>query len=291
MLDLVGAMKRAAARGRMLLDEAQLGFGFDEPAPPLGAPDSVHESADLDSARGAAPDASGSPNGASAAVPVRDHARPSRGTAARRAQAATLLNRLHALGLRGIDSITLMRTRRVMVSVIGSTLRIHEGYTTAPDTVLRAVVTFATARTRAARLAARDTILGHPVDRPPVQRRAEPPRPGDAPLLARLADAHADYNRRHFADALQRIPVRLSSRMKTRLGHYSPAGEDGPGAEIVLSRRHLRRDGWPETLHTLLHEMIHQWQDESGHPLDHGPTFRRKARDVGVLPRAKRPVG
>jgi hypothetical protein len=111
------------------------------------------------------------------------------------------------------------------------------------------------------------------------------------PLLARLADAHADYNRQHFADALQRIPVRLSSRMKTRLGHYSPAGEDGPGAEIVLSRRHLRRDGWPEALHTLLHEMIHQWQDESGHPLDHGPSFRRKAREVGVLPRAKRPVG
>jgi hypothetical protein len=278
MLDLFGAMKRAATRGRMLLDEAQLGFGFDEPpVAPVAAPD-----ARPDTATG---------ERSPVAEPSRETARPSRGTAARRAQAATLLNRLHALGLRGIDSITLMRTRRVMVSVIGSTLRIHEGYTTAPDAVLRAVVTFATARTRAARLAARDTILAHQVDRPPAQRREEPLRPGDAPLLARLADAHADYNRQHFADALQRIPVRLSSRMKTRLGHYSPAGEDGPGAEIVLSRRHLRRDGWPEALHTLLHEMIHQWQDESGHPLDHGPTFRRKARDVGVLPRAKRPVG
>lgn len=277
MLDLFGAMKRAASRGRMLLDEAQLGFGFDEPtAAPAPATPPVPE--DAAEAELRAPSA-------------RESARPSRGAAARRAQAATLLNRLHALGLRGIDTVALMHTRRVMVSVIGSTLRIHEGYTTAPEPVLRAVVTFATARTQAARLAARDTILAHPVDRPPAQRRAEPPRPGDGPLLARLADAHAEYNQRHFGGALRRIPVRLSSRMKTRLGHYSPAGEDGPSAEIVLSRRHLRRDGWPETLHTLLHEMIHQWQDESGHPLDHGPTFRRKAREVGVLPRAKRPVG
>jgi hypothetical protein len=277
MLDLFGAMKRAASRGRLLLDEAQLGFGFDEPT---AAPEPPTE-----------PVTNRAPDAEERAASVRESARPSRGAAARRAQAATLLNRLHALGLRGIDTVALMHTRRVMVSVIGSTLRIHEGYTTAPEPVLRAVVTFATARTQAARLAARDTILAHPVDRPPAQRRAEPPRPGDGPLLARLADAHAEYNQRHFGGALRRIPVRLSSRMKTRLGHYSPAGEDGPSAEIVLSRRHLRRDGWPETLHTLLHEMIHQWQDESGHPLDHGPTFRRKAREVGVLPRAKRPVG
>jgi hypothetical protein len=40
--------------------------------------------------------------------------------------------------------------------------------------------------------------------------------------------------------------------------------------------------------HTLLHEMVHQWQAETGVPVDHGPTFRRKARQVGVLPGAKR---
>lgn len=294
MRDLFGVMKRAALRGRVLLDEAQLGFGFDVPSVPTSppAPTSAHSVAPTSAPAPESPPLATNREGERTSTAAdRETARPSRGAAARRAQAATLLNRLHALGLRGIDTVALMRTRRVMVSVIGSTLRIHEGYTTAPDPVLRAVVTFATARTKAARLAARDTILAHQVDRPPVQRRAEPPRPGDGPLLARLADAHADYNQRHFGNALSRIPVRLSSRMQTRLGHYSPAGEDGPGSEIVLSRRHLRRDGWPETLHTLLHEMIHQWQDESGHALDHGPTFRRKAREVGVLPRAKRPVG
>jgi hypothetical protein len=40
----------------------------------------------------------------------------------------------------------------------------------------------------------------------------------------------------------------------------------------------------------MLHEMVHQWQAESGLRIDHGRTFRRKAREVGVIPAAKRTV-
>jgi len=289
MRDLFGALRRAAGRGHVPADDAQLGFAF-------GATTDVAPSAGASSV-GAMPSPVAPPSreapGATRRATEHEPSgrRRFKGTAARRAQAAILMQRLRALGLRGIDTVALMHTRRTMVSVVGSTLRVHEDYTLAPDAVLRAIVTFATARTHAARRAARDVILSHPVERPAPTRRAEPARPGDAPLLARLADAHAELNARHFAGALSRIPVKLSSRMKTRLGHYAPKGEDGPQAEIVLSRRHLRRDGWAETLHTLLHEMVHQWQDESGLPLDHGPAFRRKAKEVGVLPRAKRPVG
>jgi hypothetical protein len=57
-----------------------------------------------------------------------------------------------------------------------------------------------------------------------------------------------------------------------------------------MSRRHLRHDAWEEVEHTLLHEMVHQWQAETGQPVDHGPGFRRKAREVGALPRARRPA-
>jgi len=305
MLDMIGAVKRLANRGRLAVSEAQLGFDFFASA-------DASASAAVSAAVSDRPDVAASSGTGSATLaerpgtlapgrrpeassPVEEspaaRARPSRGASARRAQSATLLHRLHTLGLHTVDTITLMRTRRTMVSLMGRTLRIHEGYATAPEPVLRAVVTFATARTRAARLAARDVILAHPVDRPAAQRREEPVRPGDAPLLARLADAHAELNAQHFGGSLTRIPVRLSGRMKTRLGHFSPAGEDAVGSEIVLSRRHLRRDGWAEALHTLLHEMVHQWQDETARPLDHGPAFRRKAREVGVLPRARRPVG
>jgi len=59
-------------------------------------------------------------------------------------------------------------------------------------------------------------------------------------------------------------------------------------AEIVVSRRHIRRHGWEEALHTLLHEMVHQWQDEQGFAIDHGSSFRAKAREVGITPSARR---
>jgi hypothetical protein len=40
----------------------------------------------------------------------------------------------------------------------------------------------------------------------------------------------------------------------------------------------------------MLHEMVHQWQAETGQQIDHGRTFRQKAREVGVIPSAKRTI-
>jgi hypothetical protein len=34
--------------------------------------------------------------------------------------------------------------------------------------------------------------------------------------------------------------------------------------------------------------MVHQWQDEHGQVIDHGPTFRARARAVGIAPSARR---
>jgi hypothetical protein len=78
--------------------------------------------------------------------------------------------------------------------------------------------------------------------------------------------------------------------MRTRLGELAVELRSGRPLEIAISRRHLARHDWAEVEHTLLHEMVHQWQAESGLRVDHGPTFRRKAREVGVLPAARREV-
>jgi hypothetical protein len=78
--------------------------------------------------------------------------------------------------------------------------------------------------------------------------------------------------------------------MKSRLGHYTLRGQTRHQQEIVISRRHIRRHGWDEALQTLLHEMVHQWQDETGRPVDHGLEFRRKSKVVGIIPRARRSV-
>ncbi len=75
--------------------------------------------------------------------------------------------------------------------------------------------------------------------------------------------------------------------MKSRLGHYT-AAQDGEGGEIAVSWRHVRRHAWQEVLDTLLHEMVHQWQDETGRPIDHGRVFRAKAREVGIEAAARR---
>ena len=78
--------------------------------------------------------------------------------------------------------------------------------------------------------------------------------------------------------------------MRRRLGHYVAPTRAGDPAEIAISRRHLRRDGWAQAVETLLHEMVHQWQDERGLPIDHGRTFRKKAREVGIPASASRTV-
>ena len=204
--------------------------------------------------------------------------------------AEVLLAALRRLGLRGIDRLRFTRNRTVMVSFSGGELRVHEGYRDAPPEVLRAVVSFVCGRTRAERRSAREAILAHQIVRPAgsAPRRRERARPEDEPAVAQLRRFHAHYNRVYFGGRLKAVPIRLSARMRTRLGHYTAAAPTGDPAEIVIGSEHIRRHGWEEALHTLLHEMVHQWQDEAGHPVDHGATFRTKAREVGITASARR---
>ncbi len=203
--------------------------------------------------------------------------------------AGGLLARLRALGLRRIDRCTLTRNRTVMVSFGQGELRVHEGYLAADDRVLRAIVTFVNGRTRAERRAAQRVIVAAAAVAHVAPRAPERTHPDDEPLVERLRAMHAALNAEHFGGTLRAVPLRVSRRMKSRLGHYVPAGTHGQ-VEIVISRRHIRRDGWADARDTLLHEMVHQWQDETGLPVDHGAAFRRKAREVGATPSAKRVV-
>jgi hypothetical protein len=202
-----------------------------------------------------------------------------------------LLARLRTLGLRRIERCRLTRNRNVMVSYRGRDLRVHQGYLAAPESVHRAIVRFVEGRTRADRRGAQREILSFKIEMPVREpRRREVTRPEDEPISATLVEWHARFNAEHFGGALKVVPVRISRRMKSRLGHYSAARGSQPG-EIAISWRHLRRHGWSEALQTLLHEMVHQWQDETGRPLDHGPGFRAKAREVGITASAKRAPG
>jgi len=203
-----------------------------------------------------------------------------------------LMERFRALGMKRMTQVRLTRNRNVMVSFRGTELRVHRGYLGAPDDVLRAIVVFVEGRTRAERLRARRRLLAHPItaDDLSARRSRERTHPDDERLVARFTEEHARFNTDLFGGELRAIQVRVSRRMRARLGHYTAATKSGDPPEIAISRRHLRRHGWDEALQTLLHEMVHQWQDERGMPIDHGRAFRQKARSLGIAPHARRVV-
>lgn len=206
----------------------------------------------------------------------------------------SLPGRLHRVGLGSDIKVTLTRNRQVLVSLSPSAgLRLHAGYAWAPDEVLRAIVTFVSPGIpRVRRVEARRIFLRFPVElhapsRDAPSRRAVPEE--HLPHMARLERLHQILNDRHFAGVLRPVPIRLSDGMRRRLGEYA-APSPGRPAEIVLSHRHIRRDGWQAATQTLLHEMVHQWQYESGQPVDHGPAFRARAREVGIPAAASVPA-
>lgn len=212
-----------------------------------------------------------------------------------RPESALLSQRLHALGLRGFARVVATENRAVMVSVgRGAVLRVHRGYALAPDRVLAAVVRFVTPGTRRLlRLAAQREILGFRPegtgrDAPARPRAAERLHPGDVARIARLTERFREFNAQCFDGALPELPIRLSSRMRSRLGHLALRHGTGEPYEITIGRRHLLRHGWEEVEHTLLHEMVHLWQHGKGLRVDHGPAFRRKAREVGIAPASSR---
>ena len=201
-------------------------------------------------------------------------------------------DRLVRLGLTPGTAVTLTRNRTVLISWRAkSGLRLHAGYAAAPDDVLRAIVRFIVRRvSRTERAVARRIFMAFPIElhapsRPERPRTPRPVAPADQPLIDRLTHMHELLNVRHFAGALGAIPVRISDRMRSRLGELRASWSGAP-VEIALSRRHIRRDGWDAACDTLLHEMVHQWQAANGHRLDHGREFRRKATEVGISPRA-----
>jgi hypothetical protein len=219
-----------------------------------------------------------------------------------------LLARLRSLGLKRIATCRLTRNANVMVSWRGAELRVHEGYLSAPPDIHEAIVAFVESRSRAERRAATKKIVAFAGSTWRDSGRRERTRPEDAPMARKLAEWHARLNNEYFGGTLAAVPIRVSRRMKSRLGHYTAGGRVEPGGqvdgwtggqerraangvgEIAISWRHARRHRWEEVVHTLIHEMVHQWQDENGLPIDHGPRFRAKARDVGIEAAAKRAV-
>lgn len=212
---------------------------------------------------------------------------------ARAADEVLLVDRLRQLGVR--RPIVVHENRTVLVSV-GRTgqLRVHRGYAYSSDRILTAIIRFVNARNRSARSKAAREIQVFSIDsylRPKRTRRTRRCRPRDRRLLDELGALHSRLNMQFFEGGLGKVPFRVSDRMRTRLGEVTVDPQSHQVVEITVSRHHVERDGPTEVEKTLLHEMVHQWQAESGRQIDHGAGFRRKATEVGIQPRARRAIG
>ena len=215
---------------------------------------------------------------------------------------AAFLEALHQRGARRLRRVTFRKNRTTIWSLGsgGTVLNLHEGYRSAPPSILD---TFAVV----VRQAMRDTAAY----REAVRRVGEWPGLGPALRAARAAyrrqrrhrlpnypgpccatGSQRRYLRRlylylndnRFGGRLPRtLPLRLSNRFRSRLGQMVPGIKDGRRMvmEIALNVDLMLQGNGRERLDTLLHEMAHaaNWLFSGGD--GHGHSWRRWARRAG----------
>ena len=90
-----------------------------------------------------------------------------------------------------------------------------------------------------------------------------------------------------FSLGVTDVALRVDWLKARTLGHFR-SGHNGFGlkGEIAINERHLhRREPW-QILGTVLHELLHAWQEEHGkpgRPPYHNVEFRRKAVEFGLV--------
>jgi hypothetical protein len=218
---------------------------------------------------------------------------------------ADFLDELHRRGVRRVRCVRFRNNRTTVWSLTqkGTALNVHEAYRGATPALLDAFA-----------VVVQEGGVGSERSRRAAKRISEWPQLADAIRAARAihaaraADASAPpthcsatpgqraylravyryFNRTRFEDRLpEDVPVRLSRRMRSALGHMLP-GERPDGTryvvEIALNCDLMLATNAAERADTLLHEMAHAAAYlESGHR-GHGPSWRAWARRVGCRP-------
>ncbi len=95
----------------------------------------------------------------------------------------------------------------------------------------------------------------------------------------------ADRFNTHFGLGLTTPAIGIDQLSASVAGTYRPANGFGIDDEVVINLRHIRRGPVSDVLDTLLHEMLHQWQQHHGQPGAngyHNEEFQAKARELGI---------
>lgn len=230
-----------------------------------------------------------------------------------------LLVELRRRGAPALMSVRLRRNRTVLWSLTerGSVLNLHAAFAGAPDPVLDDLARIAR---HGARGAVAREAAGRVRDWPPVGEAMEKLRgvqvvaalaaaegvPGAEEQTAgvrctgsdderrRVRGLYLAFNAERFEGILpEGLPIRLSDRMKSRLGHVKPATTPGGVrvvVEIALNRLLLHPSNGLLLEDVLLHEMAHAADWLVDGRAGHGPTWKAWARRVGCHPMACTPM-
>lgn len=222
-------------------------------------------------------------------------------TGARRS-GSEILELLRDWGAEDLRAVRLRSNRSTIWSLTqrGTRLNLHRAFAAAPEQVLRDVAVIAKSGGlvgESARAASRRLAEWAPLHRELAEIRAAPRRAGrpvgpccaTPPQLRYLRRMYRYLNRSRFGGRLPTgVPLRLSPRMKSRLGHMKPGELDGRRRvlEIALNVDLMLPENDRIRVDTLVHEMAHaaDWlfDGEAGH----GPTWRWWADYAGCETRA-----
>jgi len=209
------------------------------------------------------------------------------------------LAELHRRGAWRISRVSFRKNRSTVWSITqgGRALNVHAAFRTATPEVLGAFATIARAggvRSAAGRQAA--ALIGSwPALESAIRAAREAYGPGPVtrccatPAQRRYLDAVYDYlNVTRFGGSLPGdVPVRLSRRMKSVLGHMAPAqtaDDERRIREIALNVDLMLAGNAFARIDTLLHEMAHAADFLESGCLGHGPSWRAWAQRVGCEP-------
>ena len=216
------------------------------------------------------------------------------------------LRELRYRGATRLSRVAFRRNRSTVWSLTqgGTVLNVHAAYGAATPSLLDAFATLAreggidSARSRRAARA----VSEWPVLATAIREARETHRARDAGASRRdathccatteqrpyLLALYRYFNETRFGGALPSdVPVRLSRRMKSALGHMLP-GEDTERdryvVEIAMNVDLMMEGNGAERIDTLLHEMAHVADYLSSGHRGHGRSWRAWARRVGCQP-------
>lgn len=187
------------------------------------------------------------------------------------------------------------RTRLISISADRASLNVHECFRAAPGPVIDAVASFVkaphgSAEYRRAIARMRAWWTAQAVSEPAASRARAGACCGTPEQRHFLGRLYRQLNQERFGGRLpELLPVRLSNRMSSRLGHVT-YGRTPAGArtceEIALNVDLMLAGNEPVMRDTLVHEMAHAeaWL-QHGHR-GHGRIWQTVARRVGCEPRA-----